>query len=850
MKWGGRMNLFRIAMFNIKKHKTATISLIILIFFCQLFLGLAIHNLYDNSHLFELKAKETQAVQNLYCINDSLYKDAYEQILKEDDRVSKVVVQDSIQMWESIIKLKNGQEYTGNSVFINGDAPNLLENIKLYSSMSEDQLDQIEHPIYAPYVVKAYYGFNEGDTLEIVYHQKPYTFVIAGFYETTIFANTNMGAIKYIISDTDYKRMHAINGGTKILAYNMKNLADSAAITNDFMTKAKEMADTGKSFKTTLAIDYNTLMKVATLFPQLLAYILLIFSIIILVTIFLVIRHRITSNIEEEMASIGTLEALGYTSKQITKIYMMEYGIQAIGGVVVAVIVSKFLAPVVNMFSFSMLGIKTTQKLALELDGLMLIGIVGVVLLISYSKARNVKKYPPVIAFRKGINNHHFKRNYFSLERAKGSVHFRLAAKRFMGAIRQNTIIAGCVMASTAVMIFSMILYACCGNNQSGIKKMVGFEVCDITIDITRAVEPEEFKKVLLDKPEVRKVNLSNKYLFESIQNIDVLSVVYPDYSELESLKASEGRMPIYDNEIGMASALAQSLGKEIGDTVEIESNGYSMKYLISGTVQSMMNNGQTLYFTDQGIKHIEPSCQSDELRVYLNEGVDKNAFIEELKAEYGKSIEDMEKELDDEKLTKEERIRAKAEAKIASLMSQYGVSSIDYAIMVDGKLIKGNSGIFAIESITNMDEYMQTNIGAVVQGINWGAKVIMLVAAVVIVVIIVMLVQGSITRQRMDLGIYKGLGYTTKELMLQIAVSLMPAVGIGVGGGLLLGLWSTPKILALAFRVIGVTNMMIDISPLRVIGLGIGIIIFSFMTAMVSAYRIKDVSVYELLTE
>lgn len=844
------MNLLRLAKFNIRKHKTATLSLVILLFFCQLFLGLAIHNMKDNGNLFLEKSQAMEAVQNIFCIETSLYKEDYEDILKADSRVSKVVTQDAVFLWDSVLTFKDGSEHTINSVFINKEAGNHLEKINLESTMEKADINKIEHPIYVPYVVGEYYGFNEGDEYKLIYHQREYTFTIAGFFETTVLANENMGAIKYIISERDYEKLRTVCGENKILGYNVFDLNHCRAVAQDFTEKAKAMADTGKSFQVILAIDYVALSGVATMFPVLLAYLLLVFAIIIFITIFIVIRHRIANNIEEQMASIGTLEALGYTSKQITKVYMIEYSLLACVGSLFGIILSKVFAPMLNQFSFNMLGLKVEERLDLGIDILMMLGIIGATLLMSFCKAWRVKKYPPVIAFRKGINNHHFKKNYFALEKTKSSVHFRLALKRFLGAIRQNSIIAVCVCVVTAAMMFSVILYSCCGKDQDGVMRMTGMEMCDLTIDMTHSIEPEAFREELREMSEVRKVNLSHTLINVSLQSMDVLSIIFQDYDETENIYAYEGRLPKYDNEVLITGALARGLGKEVGDSLEVEYNGYSMQYLISGISQSMINNGQTLYFTEEAIKHIVPSYQSDELSIYLKEDVDKKAFISKIKEAYGKSIEDLKKEALDETASKEDRIRAKAQAKVASLMSLYGVDSIDYAVMIDGRLIKGNSKVFSINKISDIEEQILTGIGAYIQGVNWGTKIIIVVAAIVIVVILIMLIKASIIRQKMDLGIYKSLGYTTLELMLQITLSLMPAIVVGVIIGIGLAVWGSPAILSQTFSVIGVTHMLVDVNVFDTLLLGIGIISLSFVTIMLSTYKIKDISAYQLLTE
>ena len=689
MKWGGSMNLLRMAKFNIRKHKAASISLIMLICLCQLFSSLAVHNLNSNRSLFDKKSKEMQSIQNLLCIESGLYKKEYENILKKDSRVSRVVSQDSVLLWENIIQLKNGQEYLCNSVFLNEQEKNNLENITLSTHLNEKELASIKHPIYAPYVIREYYGFNEGDAFNITYHQKEYSFTIVGFYETAIWATGNMGGIKYIISDEDYEKFASQCGEHKILGYDVFDLKDCEAVLSDFVKQARQLADTGKSFNITLSVTYNMLSSVASMFLVLLAYLLLLFAMILIVTIFVMIRHRIANNIEEQMTNIGTMEALGYTSKQITWTYILEYGVLAIVGGILGTIGAECLAPILNQFGFMMLGLKSADKIAFGIDGIMLLSVVILVGLISFSEARKIKKYPAVVAFRKGVNNHHFKHNYLSLEKTKHLFQVRLAGKRALSAIKQNVIITVCVCVATIAMMFSVILYGCCGEKQSGIKKMTGFEMCDVSIDITHSMQPEAFKKALLERAEVRKVNLTHTFINVSLKDLDILAIVYPDYSQVENINPYEGRMPMYDNEMAITGVLARNLGKEIGDYVEVQYGDYCEKYLITGITQSMINNGQTLYFTEEAIKMIYPNYESDELGIYLKEGIDKKEFIASIKTEYGKSVEDMKKQLADASMSEEERIKVKAEAKIASLMSIYGIDSIDYAIMVDGKLLK-----------------------------------------------------------------------------------------------------------------------------------------------------------------
>lgn len=112
------------------------------------------------------------------------------------------------------------------------------------------------------------------------------------------------------------------------------------------------------------------------------------------------------------------------------------------------------------------------------------------------------------------------------------------------------------------------------------------------------------------------------------------------------------------------------------------------------------------------------------------------------------------------------------------------------------------------------------------------------------------MLIKANIIRQRMEFGIYKSIGYTTKQLMLQTAFSLMPAVFIGAVIGIGIAIWGSPSVLSVAFSTVGITHMIIEVNEIHVILLVATVIGLSFVTTLITAYKIKDISVCELLTE
>ena len=117
-----------------------------------------------------------------------------------------------------------------------------------------------------------------------------------------------------------------------------------------------------------------------------------------------------------------------------------------------------------------------------------------------------------------------------------------------------------------------------------------------------------------------------------------------------------------------------------------------------------------------------------------------------------------------------------------------------------------------------------------------------MIVAAVVVVLMLSILMESTIRKQYRDLGIMKGLGYTSKELMLQMAFRIVPTTIVAVFFGLIMSgfvMALTNQFLAeISFSVIGVVIVVI------------ARILFCFFCSYISAKKIKKISVYELMTE
>jgi len=169
-------------------------------------------------------------------------------------------------------------------------------------------------------------------------------------------------------------------------------------------------------------------------------------------------------------------------------------------------------------------------------------------------------------------------------------------------------------------------------------------------------------------------------------------------------------------------------------------------------------------------------------------------------------------------------------------------VTHIEYSIQSGDTVISGDSSGFLISAITDMKDIIQTQLGGLVVAVRIVTSILMALSAVVVMIILFILMESAIRRDRKEFGIMKGLGYTSKELMFQLACRIVPSAVISVIAGTVIGVTAT----SLLTSFIGVVR--IDMP--RVIVLDIVMLIFCFVCAYIGARKIKKISVYELMTE
>lgn len=256
-----------------------------------------------------------------------------------------------------------------------------------------------------------------------------------------------------------------------------------------------------------------------------------------------------------------------------------------------------------------------------------------------------------------------------------------------------------------------------------------------------------------------------------------------------------------------------------------------------------MNNNGISVYMTEDGYRRIRPNDRPNAVEITLKNEEDRPAFTDKLTTLYGASAKDT-AYAQSAQGSLEERIRAKADEKMAVLISQYGVTDVDYAIRIGDTIISGNSSHFVIKEISSMKDFLKSqmeSIAAVTKTFSFCAVIFI---AVVVAVILGIIAASAVKRQRRELGIMKSMGYTSRDLMIQLTLRILPVTILSSCIAAVLSVWVQRAFWMAAFGV------QIPESLPLIIGTTAALVLFCLIVTYISAGSIRKISVTELMTE
>lgn len=827
------MKIFRLSLFNIKKNKKEAVAIILLTLVSTMMLGLFFANTSRISSAFDTSFEESGSKNTIVYLEEKEYRDAYREVLEENYKALNLE-ETRLQKVFGINVIRNDEKISYGLWFITEENDKQIEDYKITESLSDSETNRLEHPIWLPEYCKYNLGYKLGESFDMEYLGKEYPFAIAGFYNSGFMNNSEP---KCVVTKNDYKKLAEITNTYVLLAFD----SDSNYDFQEYKDKCR--AESGEDIKSVIVETKEGCRANDSQFLIMFLYIGVSVSLITFIASIFMIRNKISNDIDDQLQQIGVLEALGYKGGEISLSYVGEYIISAGIGTILGGVIAAIITPFANTAISVMLGREVNSSGDLILIIPVALFVLAVILLFALAKARKVKKYPPVIAFRKGIKTHSFKRNVLPMDKLKGNVNVRIAFKESLRNIKTQIGVGICIVLSGIALIFGVLNYDFFKAGAMAFSSIVGMEEPDLVITLNSGVDAYKFSDEMREMPEVRKTQVTYDWLYYNIKgsDYDASAIVYDDFTETKNIFLSEGRYPVHDNEAMISLQRSKRENLEVDDSIIVKSNGIEVSYIITGVVGNMGNGCNCIYLTSDGYRKINGGSKADVVNVYLKDGVDLDEFHKKLTSEFGQSADS---EFSDTGDTLEEHLSDAAKEKIATLISRYGVTDLDWAVQIGDKVYTGNSRQFVIKSILEFKYLSESQTGMIARISKAFALVIVIAVALIVALILGIIAASNVKRRSKELGIMKGLGYSSKDLMTQVAVGIIPVtivsaciscyLGVIINKLFWLNMWGADMHTSIGLVIIS----------------GVAMVVFCYIVTYIGAGKIRKISVTDLITE
>lgn len=260
------------------------------------------------------------------------------------------------------------------------------------------------------------------------------------------------------------------------------------------------------------------------------------------------------------------------------------------------------------------------------------------------------------------------------------------------------------------------------------------------------------------------------------------------EVEELNIQPIIKGRWAKHENEI----VVSPIVGVEVGETYTLKTKDKSVDYIVTGICQGVMNLGRMMYMTKAGGERLDAK-PAQALYLYLNN------YEEDLDA-----------------LT--DTINKKFKEEVIGI--------------TDTRTVAGN--VFgSLEMSIKVINYM-----------------IMIVMLLVTVLMLYLLIDSLIKKEKRNLGVYKALGYTTRQITLLMVLTFLPIIIIASIIGVVCSYFLTNPMVVLMLTQMGIGRVNFTINPFIIILVIVAFNVVAFGISYLVASKVKKLNPYSLIVE
>ena len=691
----------------------------------------------------------------------------------------------------------------GEDIFVAGDGKSYtLSDCRLDISLVKQNkeydvlLDEKRVPlnlkageIGVPMIILDQYDISLGDKIIVSEDGKWKEFIVAAYVYDGMMNSTICSSTRFLISDFDFDLLLGNIGETEYLIetyFTDSSLA--SAYQTAYEQSDKELPKNGQ------AITYTIIFLLSALTDILTAFVFVLTGIMMILVVVICLRYVILAELEDDVVEIGTMKSIGIPDKGIENLYLAKIKIlMSVAGVVGFLLALLFLPRLTGHIS-RFFGKQSLDVQTLLWAVVSVVLIYCIILLFAKKVLKQIKKKTIVDLL---VLNDGFSKKM----KAKTSLYKsrRLSTNALIGLqeVRKGYGIVFILMLIITVLVMVPIRSLQAMQAQDFVTYM-GSPICDLLVEVTQGESLEErndmLRNLLREEVEmgyVQNVDVLRRVRLQAFGNTDELVGVHVDtgLSAGKGIVYLSGTSPSEENQIALSYLLADELGKEVGDMVDITTDSQTYCMEICGIYQDVTSGGKT-----------------------------------------AKTIYDFPGELS-EKYT--------YQLELSADISAYDISADEFADTLKSKLGSGYS-------IKSMDGFLEQTLGGVTARLSQAVYLVVMIGFVITIFIVLLFMELRLARTMRALAEKIVMGISVRAICIQ---ELYPMLFSG-GAGLILGVILTEligeKIVSALFSLLGlgITSFSFSAMTISCIFVPVSLIFILVIINLSVCMKIKKVDI------
>lgn len=777
-----------IALKKIEKRKIQNLLIGIIVASSALLLSTGIGVMLSMNKPIDKMFAEAKSSHDVFIFNQKYYDSVkIENWWKSQPEVDGVQIYNQLTLGPDIkvngSKLTNAYNFLSEVPENKGD----IDNFKMLQG--NETKSPGENEVWVNTGFADMYKVKPGDTLSI----GDRNYKISGILVDTQFSSLMMGTQRFWVKQGELQKYQEYKADPGyVLSIRYKNPSSSDALWHRFEKYLNGPLIGSTAKYSDIYNCYTTVLKFTGVF-------MVFFSIITIITAVCIIRFVISNSIYNDYKNIGIYKALGFSSKDINLIYVLQYSIISFAAAILGILCSKFTIDKMiasNLKTIGMDSISSSYAAPFAITFIMIISVVIITSLLCTHKTDAIK---PVEAMKENILTRRI-----PARSALNSKLFNMFPPSVAVGIRgimNNKRSAAVVFITILITLFSGLSGVNLLHTTDSIGRNLGYWGFDNSMVEIKANDKNDafMNKLEQDIKSDSRVKSYSTFNFDmdtsfvnkkgDIEKF-ITSQVIGDRAASVGFTDMEGRDPQRDDEISVSINTAKANNIHIGDYMVVYIKDKKYDLLVVGIYQSLNNLGRGVRLYEGTVKEADP----DYMYSILLDLKDKNgikSYINDMKDRFGEkiSIAERQGEFDDQ----------------ISMMNSGSLASVMMIIVIMLSICFLN--IFNI-------------------------------------------VLMNINQERKNYGIYKAIGMTSGQIRNSIAMRISLIFVIALVFALPLTLKVTPALMSLIFINVGIARYPVSISIPHMILIAVICFAFSVLSGLSASRIITKIKLRSLIEE